>query len=123
MAEVIDEIDCVVCNSNAIHEFNYKTGEEFIHCKECGYHRRMYITNWDEQGSPNWSAEYEIFECKEPFGAFEVRYKNGLGECGTFIEKENEEEFLDQVDTLKDEIESATIKKYVGGCFETRVVV
>ena len=123
MGTISDVLACIVCNSEAITEFNYKTGEEFVHCKECGYHRRFYITNWSEQGSEGWTPEYEIFECKEPFGAFEVRYKNGMGECGSFIEKENEEEFMDQVEELIDEIESATIKKYVDGKLETIVVV
>lgn len=119
MAKVTDKLSCVVCGNEAMSEFNHSTGEEFVHCTQCGYHRRFYITNWfaKSESTPEkpWVPEYEIFECKEPFGSFDVRYKDGNGECGTFIEKENEEEFLDQVEELLDLIESATISKLVDG--------
>ena len=130
MGGTVDYIDCPHCNTveGAINEFNYKSGEEFIHCPHCGYHRRFYITNWDKKedtemlvdGEPTeapWTPEYEIFECREPFGAFDVRYIDGNGECGSFIEKENEEEFMDQIEDLIAEglIESAMISKYVDG--------
>lgn len=120
MESVEHNIKCVVCgNEKAICNNNYRTQEEFIHCTDCGYHRRMYITNWDKRAEASadnlWVPEYEIFECSKPFGAFDVRYVDGTGECGTFIEKENEEEFLDQVETLRDMIESATISKFVDG--------
>lgn len=119
MEKITDKLNCVVCSSEAMSEFNHSTGEEFVHCTHCGYHRRFYITNWalKAESTPEkpWVPQYEIFQCTEPFGAFDVRYKDGNGECGTFIEKENEEEFLDQVDGLLEEIESATISKYVDG--------
>lgn len=130
MGSVVDYMMCPNCNTEegAVVDFNYKTGEEFIHCPNCGYHRRFYITNWDkkedeemlvdgESTETPWTPEYEIFECKEPFGAFDVRYIEGVGECGSFIEKENEEEFMEQVQDLIEQgvVESATISKYVDG--------
>ena len=121
-------MNCPHCNTEdgAIVDFNYRSGEEFIHCPHCGYHRRFYITNWDAKEDPEmlvdedptekiWTPEYEIFECKEPLGAFDVRYKEGFGECGTFHEEGNEEEFLDEIEKYRDEIESATISKLIDG--------
>ena len=122
MGSVIDYMMCPHCNTEdgAVVDFNYKSGEEFIHCPNCGYHRRFYITNWDkkeETAEGEWTPDYEIFECKEPYGAFDVRYVEGIGECGSFIEKENEEEFMDQVQELIEQgvVESAWISKYTNG--------
>ena len=119
MSKVTGTVDCVVCGSEAMTEQDSNSQSEFVHCTHCGYHRRLFITNWADKESSTeenpWQPEFEIFECSEPFGAFDVRYKEGFGECGTFIEKENEEEFLDQVDDLISEIESATISKFVDG--------
>lgn len=130
MSSVTEYITCPLCNTEegAVSEFNHKSGDECIHCPNCGYHRRFYISNWADKDleypeGESWLPKYDIFECLEPYGAFEVRYVEGFGECGTFLEAENEEEFLDQVDKLKDTIESATISKLVDGkIIKTQVI-
>lgn len=125
MGSIVETIDCPFCRSEngAIVDYNYKTGEEFIHCPHCGYHRRFYITNINQKpdlvddaatmSDEQWLPEYEIFECSEPYGAFEVQYKEGYNEIGSFTEPENEEEFLLQVEDLIDEIRVAKISKFV----------
>lgn len=117
MGSVTEQMTCPHCNTEdgAMVDFNYKSGEECIHCLHCGYHRRFYITNFDQKDNENWTPEYEIFECKEPLGAFDVRYKEGFGECGTLHEEGNEDELMAEIEKYRDEIESATISKLVDG--------
>lgn len=112
-------VTCPHCNTQdgAIASHNYQTNEESIGCKHCGYHRMMYISNWDEkvEGDMTWLPKVETHELSNPLGAYEVRYKSGHGEWGSFFEDCNEQEFLDEVAKYVDEIESAMISKYVNG--------
>ena len=49
MGSVLDSIDCPDCGLEAMIDIYYKTGEDFITCSHCGYSRKFYIANWDDQ--------------------------------------------------------------------------
>ena len=72
MGSVIDFLECPRCGSEAHTEFWYKSGEEAIICRECGYTRTSFITNWDEQGTDGWIPKFS-FEEVEGCGGYKVQ--------------------------------------------------
>ena len=48
MGSVLDFIECPNCKHEASDDFYYKTGEEYIFCQNCGYHRSATIINRDK---------------------------------------------------------------------------
>ena len=63
MGSVIDyNKDCPRCKQeNCIYEFWYKTGEEFFHCPDCGYHREFRYKR-GEDGMPLRKDENKDFD-------------------------------------------------------------
>ena len=125
MDTTVTQIDCPHCNANDGATMTNNIVGETIGCKHCGYYRSMGITNLADRAEDNlnWKPEFDIHELKNPLGAFEVRYKNGTGEWGSFFEDCNEQELLDEVQKYKDEIESAVISKYVNGSHITKTII
>ena len=81
MASVIDYIECPNCKQEAYSDFYYKTGEEYVNCNNCGYHRSATIVSRDKKLSELTEEDWEITELKNPYGAF--RYKMA-GDIGTY---------------------------------------
>ena len=113
MGSIIDYIDCPKCGNEAYLEFNYKSGEEFITCKHCGYQREFYIeNNPDEPQESVVDIELVNYQIKEfgGLGAFKMQRIGSVGfECGSFLEDYNSaEDFLRYVETNKDSIEYAS---------------
>lgn len=128
MGSVIDYISCPDCGTEAYNEFNYKTGEEYISCNACGYFRRFYITNLEEQGKPQleglpWLPEFKIEET-HGCGAYKLKPKGFIGyECGSFTQPESEWEFISLVEARKDEIEHAEYTTFVDGVLNKIVLI
>ena len=49
MGSVLDFIECPNCKHEASDDFYYKTGEEYVNCGNCGYHRSATIVNRDKK--------------------------------------------------------------------------
>ena len=60
MGSVIDYIECPNCKQEAYSDFYYKTGEEYINCRSCGYHRSATIVNRDKKLSELTEEDWEI---------------------------------------------------------------
>jgi Zn ribbon nucleic-acid-binding protein len=109
MSSIIDGISCPICGSEAYHETWYEAGEENIQCHHCGYGRRMYISNQETQQElgADWRPSFKIEEVKG-FGCYKLLGKREPAwECGAFTTKEAISEFIDHVQSIKDELDHA----------------
>lgn len=126
MGSMLDTIDCPGCGSEAMIDFYYKTGEEFITCQHCGYNRKFYITNWDEQDKESefeWVPQFSLEEIHGK-GAYQLRGKGAMStECGSFIEDASEEKFIELVEAQKDLLEHAEYTVYENGEFRNVVLI
>lgn len=85
-----DEI-CPKCQfEEAYYELNLRRRSESLFCRRCGYSLE-YITcidlntgKWKKKkdGSGYWERKYE----SGPFGAFRMKYKDGISRAGSFAE-------------------------------------
>lgn len=125
MESLTNEMDCPYCSTTNGAVVTTNITGETIGCKFCGYHRLMCISNLDKREADplSWKPEFEVHELKNPLGAYEVRYKNGTGEWGSFFEECNEQELMDEVNKYQDEIESATTSKYINGEVITNKII
>jgi len=102
MGSVIDYIDCPNCGHEAYCDFYYKTGEEYVNCQNCGYHysatyqrdkEGKYIT---KDGTDNTTFDNLIMETKElknPYGAYRIKYVDGVAyQCGSL---ESEKDYIE----------------------------
>jgi len=95
MGSVIDYIECPNCKQEAYSDFYYKTGEEYVNCNNCGYHRSATIVNRDKKLSELTEEDWEIKELKKPYGAFRIKYYDALGyECGSLETEDDYEQLL-----------------------------
>jgi len=119
MGSVTDYIDCPVCGHEAITDFYYKSGEEFISCNHCGYCRRFFIENYDDQrdgtAESPWIPKFKLEEI-HGHGAYRLRGKGGVAtECGSFVQADSEVEFVGLVAREKDNLAHASYTIYKEG--------
>lgn len=106
MGSVIDYIECPNCKQDAVSDYYYKTGEEYINCNSCGYHYSFVIKR-DSEGNmikineskdlaiDNVVREEKLFE--NPYGAYSIKFDNNARSCGTLETKKNYDEFVSEI--------------------------
>ena len=114
MGSVIDYIDCPNCGHEAYCDFYYKTGEEYINCQECGYHRSATIINRDKHLNELTDEDWEIHELKDPYGAYRLRMVGDIAtQCGSVETEEAFEDVKKAVAQMKD-IEYFSLSRLIG---------
>jgi uncharacterized Zn finger protein len=68
MASVLDYIECPNCGHEAMDDFYYKTGEEYVNCSHCGYHYSATIINREKRLDLLTDKDWKIEELKKPYG-------------------------------------------------------
>lgn len=92
MGSVMDYMDCPNCGNEAFSDFYYKTGEEYVFCNHCGYHRSATLRRDDDgklitrDGTLNYEFDNLIMEYNEmekPYCAYRLKMLSGVGaSCG-----------------------------------------
>ncbi len=128
MGSVIDFIECPRCKEgNCFDDYNYKTGEEFVSCPDCGYHRRFtykrgedgnFIKKDESKGYEFDNLVSEEVHFDNPFGAFRVENTLGGATGGTLETEDDYDKFVSEMVSMKNQehnIKTATISKLVDG--------
>ena len=113
MGSVIDYIECPNCKHEASDDFYYKTGEEYINCSNCGYHRSATIINRDKNLNELTESDWNIKELKNPFGAYRLKvYHSVSTQCGSL---ENEEQYNELKKNIEAdvEIEYCSVSRFI----------
>ena len=123
MGSVIDYIECPNCKTEAFSDFYYKTGEEYVNCQNCGYHRSTTIINRDKPFNELTNEDWDIKEVLKPYGAYRLKtYLNTAHQCGSL---ESEEQYNElKYDVTRDpEIEHCSVSRFVDGEIKVEVLV
>ena len=123
MGSVLDFIECPNCKHEASDDFYYKTGEEYIFCQNCGYHKSATIINRDKAFNELTDADWEIKENKHPYCAYRVSTYGSIGYyCGSLS---SEQEFNDlRVDISNDpEINYFSVSRFVDGEIKEEILI
>ena len=123
MGSVIDYIECPNCKQEAFSDFYYKTGEEYVNCNSCGYHRSVTIINRDKKLSELTDQDWEVTELKNPFGAYKLKvYHSPARQCGSL---ENEDQYNELKQSIQEdvEIEFCSVSRFVDGEIITEVII
>jgi hypothetical protein len=125
MGSVVDYFDCPNCGNEAVDDFYYSTGEQYINCISCGYHESHSYKRDDDgnfitkDGTKDYSVNnltMEVKEYKNPYGAYRINAYDSVSMCGTIRDDKDYDEFISHIKSLKDEdIESCTISRLVDG--------
>ena len=113
MGSVIDYIECPNCKTEAMSDFYYKTGEEYINCNNCGYHRSATIINRDKNLNELTESDWNIKELKNPFGAYRLKvYHSVATQCGSL---ENEIQYNELKKNIEAdvEIEYCSVSRFI----------
>ena len=113
MGSVIDYIECPNCKTEAMSDFYYKTGEEYINCNNCGYHRSATIINRDKNLNELTESDWNIEELKNPFGAYRLKvYHSVATQCGSL---ENEIQYNELKKNIEAdvEIEYCSVSRFI----------
>lgn len=116
MGSFFDVIKCPMCGQEAYVEQHYKVGEENIQCHHCGYGRRMWIANLDKQvdEGDKWMPDYKV-DVVHGFGCYKVLGKKSTTfECGAFTSPGSVKQFIEYVESIKDEIDHAEYSVFKG---------
>lgn len=123
MGSVLDFIECPNCKHEAFDDFYYKTGEEYIGCNNCGYHKSATIINRDKLLTELTEEDWEVVEIKEPYGAFRIKRYEDLGTlCGTLESEEHLNELKQELEKDK-EVEYFTISQFIDGEIKTTNII
>ena len=123
MGSVSDYIECPNCKSEAFSDFYYKTGEEYLNCGNCGYHRSATIVNRDKKLSELTEDDWKFEELKTPYGAYRLKaYKSIATQCGSL---ENEEQYNELKKTIEVDVdvEFCSVSRLIDGEIVTEVII
>ena len=123
MASVLDYIECPNCKHEASDDFYYKTGEEYINCGNCGYHRSATIVNREKRLDLLTENDWKIEELKNPYGAYRLKvYHSVATQCGSFTNKYEYDYFISEIS--KDvEIEFCSVSRFVDGEIVNEIII
>jgi Zn ribbon nucleic-acid-binding protein len=113
MGSVLDYIECPNCKHEASDDFYYKTGEEYINCNNCGYHRSATIINRDKKLSELIEEDWKIEELKNPYGAYRIKVYHSIAtQCGSL---ENETQYNEFKKNIEEdvEIEYCSVSRFI----------
>lgn len=103
MGSVIDYIDCPNCGTEAFSDFYYKTGEEYVMCSNCGYHKSITIKDRDKLLNELTEDDWEIVEIANPFGSYSIKTYQSVGtQLGTL---ETEQQYNELKQNISDDVE------------------
>lgn len=132
MGSVIDYIECPNCKHEAFSDFYYKTGEEYVGCNNCGYHRSAFYKRDDngkfvtKDGTDDYKFEnliMEFSELKNPYGSYRIKtYNSPATQCGSF---ENEEEYYEFKKNIEEdvEIEICSVSRFIDNEIKIEVLI
>jgi Zn ribbon nucleic-acid-binding protein len=132
MGSVIDYIECPNCKQEAFSDFYYKTGEEYLNCNNCGYHRSGFYKRGEdgkfltEDGTENYAFDnliWETNELKNPYGSYRLKvYQSPATQCGSFETEEQYNEF--KLNLNEDvEIEFCSVSRFVDGEIKVEMLI
>lgn len=124
MGSVIEYIDCPNCGSpDCFDDFYYKTGEEYINCNRCGYHRSATIINRDKPLNELDKTDWEIIESKNPYAAFRYKVNEAIAyHCGTLETEEDGEQFIATMES-DPTIQYAAYSRFVDGEIKETILI
>jgi Zn ribbon nucleic-acid-binding protein len=123
MGSVLDFIECPNCKHEASDDFYYKTGEEYVNCGNCGYHRSATIVNRDKKLSELTEEDWKVEELKTPYGAYRLKvYHSVATQCGSLENEEQYNEFKLQLEEDV-EIESCSVSRFVDGEIKVEMLI
>ena len=123
MGSVIDYIACPNCGCEAYDDFYYKTGEEYINCNNCGYHRSATIKNRDKRLDELTDDDWEIVELKNPYGSYRLKHYDSVAtQCGSLESEDELNELKQHVSTLEG-IELFGISRFVDGEIKVEYII
>lgn len=128
MGSVQSQIDCPNCKNEAFEDFNYKTGEEYMSCSHCGYHKSFYYER-DDSGKlvlidETKEADFGNFKIKEviidnPFGSYRIEAITGASQVGSFATEQEYQEFKVSIKEVlekdKSEIVEVKVSRFIQG--------
>ena len=123
MGSILDFIECPNCKHEAADDFYYKTGEEYVNCGNCGYHRSATIVNRDKKLSELTEEDWKVEELKNPYGAYRLKvYHSVATQCGSLENEEQYNEFKLQLEGDV-EIEFCSVSRFVDGEIKVEMII
>ena len=125
MGSVIDYIEYKNCKQEAVSNFYYKTGEEYVNCQSCGYHYSASIKNRDKKLNELTEVDWDIKEIKNPYGSYKFKVAGDVITCcGTLQDSKDADDFRVSMKLeYQGHIEFAEISRLVDGKIEIEKII
>jgi Zn ribbon nucleic-acid-binding protein len=123
MGSVLDYIECPNCKLEAMDDFYYKTGEEYVNCGNCGYHYSATIKNREKRLDLLTDKDWKITELKKPYGSYRIKSYDGVGYLGGSLS--NKKEFIELKTNCETDtnIETLTVSRFLNGKIKFETVI
>jgi len=116
MGSVIDYPACVNCGCESYNDYNYRTGEEFTFCANCGYNHRYQLKTRDKKITEVTKDDYEEILVDKPYGAYIIKTIDGMGEqIGTIEDEDHYNKLTSFMVTQHDKLKLFQINQYING--------
>lgn len=115
MGSVISDIECPNCKREAFEDFYYKSGEEYIFCENCGYHKSVTIINRNKLLTDLKEDDWKFSEVKSPFAAFKIKSSESVSmTCGSLATEIEFEQLKESVKPNINTLEVFSISRMIG---------
>lgn len=124
MGSVIDYIECPNCKTEAYSDYYYKTGEEYIICNNCGYHKSITIKNRNKKLTELTKDDWDISELTNPYGAYRIKHYDSVGyECGSLPDETAYNNIKEWVDKEVNDVEYFSVSRFVDGEIKVEYII
>lgn len=132
MGSVLDNTECPNCKQEAISDFYYKSGEQYITCSHCGYYyaqtyrrdgtgRFITVDGTDDYNIDN--LYLDVDELKEPYGAYKLKYLDAKATQVGSLANESDYGELRQHITGNMNVDFCTVSRFIDGKFKKEVLI
>lgn len=121
MGSIIDYVECPNCGLEMFSDFYYKSGEEYAHCSNCGYHHSAQIVNRNKPLNRLTDEDWKFTTINNPYGAYKLQFSDEKGAtCGSMRTEEEWNTFKNNVlgSEANNLISYFSLSRYVDGVFK-----
>lgn len=132
MGSISEYTECPRCKrDNCVYILYYKSGEEYMNCIDCGYHRTFQYKRTTDgslmKKDPDKDFSFdnlipEDIHIENPYGAYRIESIDGSATGGTLETEHDYQQFITELKNTRHDIQCATVSRLIDDNIEKEII-